>query len=73
MLEKGVYEKLAQSNAEAIRGLNPKITVWTDNPANSMDTIKELGKTIIPMMDTIQSQTGYSLPDWLIKQKSSGN
>lgn len=73
MLEKGVYEKLAQSNAEAIRGLNPKITVWTDNPANSMDTIKELGKTIIPMMDTIQHQTGYSLPDWLIKQKPSGN
>ncbi len=68
MLEKGIYEKLAQSNAEAIRGLNPKITVWTDNPANSMDTISKLGKTLIPMMDTIQDQTGYALPDWMIKK-----
>ena len=68
MLEKGIYEKLAQSNAEAIRGLNPKITVWTDNPANSMDTISKLGKTLIPMMDTIQEQTGYALPDWAIKK-----
>jgi len=68
MLEKGIYEKLAQSNAEAIRGLNPKITVWTDNPANSMDTISKLGKSLIPMMDTIQEQTGYALPDWAIKK-----
>ncbi len=68
MLEKGIYEKLAQSNAEAIRGLNPKITVWTDNPANSMDTISKLGKTLIPMIDTIQDQTGYTLPDWMIKK-----
>lgn len=73
MLEKGIYEKLAQSNAEAIKGLNPKITVWTDNPSNSMDTISKLGKSLIPMMDTIQDQTGYSLPDWVLKNPTNKN
>lgn len=68
MLEKGVYEKLAESNAKAIKDLNPKITVWTSDPNNSMDVIQNLGKSIIPMLDTIKDQTGYSMPDWMIKK-----
>lgn len=69
MLEKGIYEKLADSNAKAIQGLNPKITVWTSDPANSMNTIQQLGKSLIPMLDTIKDQTGYSLPDWAVKKE----
>ena len=69
MLEKGVYEKLASANAEAIRGLNPKITVWTSDAANSMDPIKNLGKSLIPMLDTIHEQTGYVLPEWMVKKE----
>ncbi len=70
MLEKGVYEKLAQANAEAIKGLNPKITVWTGDADKSMDTIKQLGKGLIPMLDTIHEQTGYKLPEWAITNDS---
>ena len=69
MLEKGIYEKLAESNAKAIQGLNPKITVWSSNPSDSMSTIQQLGKSLIPMLDTIKDQTGYSLPDWAIKKE----
>lgn len=69
MIEKGVYEKLAESNAKAIKDLNPKITVWTNDPNNSMDTIQNLGKSIIPLVDTIKEQTGYSLPDWIVKKE----
>jgi flotillin len=69
MLEKGIYEKLAESNAKAIKDLNPKITVWTSNPADSMDTIRQLGKSVIPMLDTIKEQTGYSLPEWALKKE----
>lgn len=68
MLEKGIYEKLAQANADAIKGLNPKITVWTGDADKSMDTIKQLGKGLIPMLDTIHEQTGYKLPEWVVKK-----
>ncbi len=70
MLEKGVYEKLAQANADAIKGLNPKITVWSGDADKSMDTIKQLGKGLIPMLDTIHDQTGYKLPEWMINKES---
>lgn len=69
MLEKGIYEKLAESNAKAIKDLNPKITVWTSDASNSMNTIQQLGKSLIPMLDTIKDQTGYSLPDWAVKKE----
>lgn len=68
MLDKGVYEKLAHANAEAIKGLNPKITVWSSDADKSMDVIKHLGKGMIPMIDTIHEQTGYKLPEWIIKK-----
>jgi flotillin len=68
MLEKGVYEKLAEANAKAIKDLNPKITVWTHDPNNAMSAVQNLGKGIIPMLDTIQDQTGYKLPAWLIEK-----
>lgn len=69
MLEKGVYQHLADSNAKAIQGLNPKITVWTHDPTQGMAAIQNLGKGLIPMLDTIQDQTGYTLPSWIIEQK----
>ena len=37
MIEKGVYTQLAKANADAVRGLNPKMTIW--NTGNSTDTI----------------------------------
>jgi flotillin len=36
MIEKGVYTQLAKANADAVRGLNPKMTIW--NTGNSIDT-----------------------------------
>jgi flotillin len=68
MIEKNVYEKLAESNAKAIQGLNPKITVWTHDPNQAMNTIQNLSKAVIPMLDTIAEQTDYKLPDWLVNK-----
>jgi len=28
MIEKGVFTQLAKANADAVRGLNPKMTIW---------------------------------------------
>jgi hypothetical protein len=30
-------------------------------------TINSLGKNIIPLLDSIKDQTGYSVPDWIVK------
>lgn len=71
MMDKNIYQELAKSNADAIKGLNPKITVWTNDPSNSMDPVKNLGKSIIPMMDIIENQTGYKLPDWILTKNNN--
>ena len=68
MLEKGIYEKLAESNAKAIQDLKPKITIWSSSAKEAMEPIQQLGKSIVPMIDIIEDQTGYKLPDWLVKK-----
>ena len=70
MLEKGIYEKLADANAKAIQGLNPKITVWTHDPKQSLDVVQNLGKSLVPLLDTIKDQTGYSLPEWMVQKEN---
>lgn len=56
---------------QAGSGLNPKITVWTDKADKSMDTIRELGRAVVPMLDTIETQTGYKLPDWMLEHQQA--
>lgn len=73
MMDKGVYEKLAESNAKAIQGLNPKITVWTHDASKGMEPIQNLARGVIPMLDTIESQTGYKLPEWIINKDTKSN
>ncbi len=69
MLEKDQFTKLAESSAKAIHGLNPKITIWNTDGKNPYDGITKLGQTIVPLIDTIKEQSGYQLPDWIIKEK----
>lgn len=74
MLDKDQFTKLADSSAKAIQGLQPRITVWntgngTDTGTNNTyESIAKLGKSIVPMLDTIKDQTGYTLPDWMVNQ-----
>jgi flotillin len=68
MMDKGIFEKLAESNAKAIQGLNPKITVWTHDASKGMEPIQNLAKSVVPMLDTIESQTGYKLPTWMMNK-----
>jgi flotillin len=73
MLEKGVYVDLAKSNAEAIKGLEPKITVWnTGNGAgtDSGKAIRDIFQALPPLLSTINEQTGISPPQWLAQMPS---
>lgn len=81
MIDKNIYEKLAQQSANAIQGLNPTITQhnWvTDGNAGGpgQDPIADLMKRIPPLIDTIHKQTGIRPPDWLVNSDgliSAGN
>jgi flotillin len=79
MIEKGVYQDLAKANADAVRGLNPKMTIWnTGAQAGSegghgsgegtgmggMDSIRNMYQMLPPIMSIINDQTGIALPEW---------
>ena len=73
MLQNGTFVDLANANAAAINGLQPKINVWTTGNqegagADSMAPIRNLMQTLPPMFSTIQDQTGMTAPAWLMGQ-----
>lgn len=65
MLDKDVYEKLARANADAVRGLNPKITTWNTGNSTS-NPIADIMKNLPPLVSTIYDQTGMKPPSWLM-------
>lgn len=70
MLEKGLYQELAKANADAIRGLEPKITVWNTGPSEGSDSgkaIRDIFQSLPPLLSTINQQTGIEPPKWLAK------
>nr|POE48016.1 flotillin-like protein 2 [Quercus suber] len=77
MLQHGTYEKLADSNAKAIQGLQPKINVWNTGSgageADSMAPIRNLFQSLPPLLSTIQDQTGLQPPSWLAQMPPTGN
>lgn len=76
MIERGVYTDLAKANAEAVRGLNPKMTIWNtgaqaggasngeSSSQGGMDSIRNMYQMLPPLMSTINEQTGITLPEW---------
>ncbi|KAG6404032.1 hypothetical protein SASPL_136268 [Salvia splendens] len=73
MINGGVFQDLAKSNAEAVRGLQPKLSIWTngDNSGGS-DAMKEVGgiyKMLPPLFKTVQEQTGMLPPSWMPQLK----
>ena len=69
MLQNNTYEKLAKANAQAINGLQPKITVWNtgENAGGSDSTapIRNVLQSLPPLLSTINEQTGIVPPSWL--------
>lgn len=71
MLSNGTYQQLAEANAKAIHGLQPKINVWNTGAQGAdgaMDTtapIRNLFQSLPPLLSTIHDQTGMAPPSWL--------
>ncbi|TKA30937.1 hypothetical protein B0A54_14545 [Friedmanniomyces endolithicus] len=72
MMQNGTFAELANANAKAINGLQPKMSVWNtgsqDGSVDSMAPIRNLIQTLPPMLSTIQEQTGMTAPSWLMGQ-----
>ncbi|EJT79376.1 flotillin domain-containing protein [Gaeumannomyces tritici R3-111a-1] len=70
MIEKGTFVELANANASAVQGLQPKISVWNTGPsagdgsAGGVDAMRNVYQMLPPLMTTIQDQTGITLPSW---------
>jgi flotillin len=67
MLDRGVYQQLGEINAGAIKGLQPKISVWTTGPSTDAAAtgaagapIADLFKMLPPFYTTIKDQTGIT-------------
>jgi flotillin len=72
MLQNNVYERLANANANAIKGLQPKINVWNtgasgngEGMADPTAPIRNLFQALPPLLSTINDQTGIQPPSWL--------
>ncbi|KAL0941507.1 flotillin domain-containing protein [Colletotrichum truncatum] len=80
MIEKGTYVELAKANAAAIRGLEPKISVWNtgsqagegSNGNSGVDTMRNVYQMLPPLMTTINEQTGITLPEWQFGKLNAG-
>lgn len=72
MIERGVYGELANANAKAIQGLQPKISVWNTGSsggeggmADPVAPIRNIFQSLPPLFSTINDQTGISPPAWM--------
>ncbi|KAK7283109.1 hypothetical protein RIF29_12397 [Crotalaria pallida] len=71
MINGGMFQQIAKINAEAIRGLEPKISIWNNNGNNGgdvSDAMKEVGgvyKMLPPLFKTVHEQTGMLPPAWM--------
>ncbi|KAK4415407.1 Flotillin-like protein 4 [Sesamum alatum] len=80
MISGGMYQQIAKINAEAVRGLQPKISIWTTTTGNEQESgagagagagaMKEVAgvyKMLPPLFQTVQEQTGMLPPTWIAK------
>lgn len=61
----GLFDRLGKHQADAIRGLEPKIHIWNTggSTGNSFtDTISSLSKAVPPILSALEQQTGIRVP-----------
>ncbi|KAI3923219.1 hypothetical protein MKW92_042884 [Papaver armeniacum] len=80
MISGGMFQEVAKINAGAVQGLQPKISIWTNGDGSSagngsltggglasgaMKEIAQVYKTLPPLFQTVEEQTGMTPPAWL--------
>lgn len=66
------FKRLQKINAEAVRGLQPKMSVWTNGSGGgdaadggAMNEVVGVYKMFPPLFTTIQEQTGMLPSPWM--------
>ncbi|GAY45891.1 Flotillin-like protein 1 [Citrus sinensis] len=75
MIDRGVYQEMARINAEAVRGLQPKLSIWTNNESggeaggdassSAMREVSGIYRALPPLFQTIYDQTGMTPPPFM--------
>ncbi|GFP98571.1 flotillin-like protein 3, partial [Phtheirospermum japonicum] len=72
MTSDGMYQEVAKISAEAVRGLQPKISIWTGGggmttttSTSAMNEVAGVYKMLPPLFETVHHQTGMAPPAWM--------
>uniref|UniRef100_A0A2N9J9D0 Flotillin-like n=1 Tax=Fagus sylvatica TaxID=28930 RepID=A0A2N9J9D0_FAGSY len=77
MINNGMFQQIAKINAEAVQGLKPTISIWTNGTGGeatdgsvaggnvAMKEVAGLYRILPPLFKTVQEQTGMLPPPWL--------
>lgn len=69
MINNGVFQEIAKINAEAVNGLQPKISVWSGanggGESGGMNGVAGVYSMLPPLFQTVHEQTGMLPPAWL--------
>ncbi|KAM0009334.1 putative Flotillin family [Helianthus debilis subsp. tardiflorus] len=73
MINGGMYQEIAKINGEAVKGLQPKISIWTgadgvgEGSDSAMKEVAGVYKMLPPLFNTVHEQTGMLPPTWMGK------
>ncbi|KAJ6361307.1 hypothetical protein OIU78_001868 [Salix suchowensis] len=83
MITGGLYREIAKINSDAVQGLQPKISIWTNGnggvrndgagEGNAMEEVAGVYKMLPPLFKTVQEQTGMLPPPWMGSLTDSSN
>jgi len=76
MINGGMFQEIAKINGDAMRGLQPKISIWTSGSggevvdasgigSNAMKEVAGVYKMLPPLFKTVHEQTGMQPPAWM--------
>ena len=72
MISKNMFQEIAKINAEAVNGMQPKISIWSNGKDGqeaigngAMKDIAQIYTMLPPLMKTVNEQTGMLPPAWL--------
>ncbi|OMP12228.1 hypothetical protein COLO4_03388, partial [Corchorus olitorius] len=74
MINGGMFQEIAKVNAEAVRGLQPRISIWTNGgseatdgngTSNAMKEVAGVYRMLPPLFKTVHEQTGMLPPPWM--------
>ncbi|KAI7989731.1 Flotillin-like protein 1 [Camellia lanceoleosa] len=79
MINGGIFQEIAKINGEAVRGLQPKISIWTNGgggesgDSGAMKEVVGVYRMLPPLFKTVHEQTRMLPPTWMGALPDSNN